>query len=289
MPVRLLPGALTPVPYSKHMRRHEKPYGCTFQQCSKRFGSKNDWNRHESTQHPELDIWHCDGQGCSKTYQQKESFKDHLQKDHGMGSAGDLDGAEDIDSALERCRMGRPCDARFWCGLCVRVLEIAVVDPGGNPWKTRSDHIEKHLFGRDGLRKMAISEWQQPGHEEAEHEEAEREEDEREEDENEEDEPPGAIVGASSSPAGSEAERQPLRPPKESSSADAFMWTCVSRRRSCPTEQALADLSRQCICAAMMNLKTSASCIECQHPRCSPNCAIERVSPNEQKLPVVHE
>ncbi|KAM3415704.1 hypothetical protein BST61_g9218 [Cercospora zeina] len=35
----------------KHIKRHTRPYGCTFPLCNKIFGSRNDWKRHELTQH----------------------------------------------------------------------------------------------------------------------------------------------------------------------------------------------------------------------------------------------
>ncbi|KAL4951312.1 hypothetical protein BDW69DRAFT_170355 [Aspergillus filifer] len=35
----------------KHQKRHERPYGCTFYQCEKAFGSKADWKCHEQSRH----------------------------------------------------------------------------------------------------------------------------------------------------------------------------------------------------------------------------------------------
>ncbi|WAO97128.1 C2H2-type domain-containing protein [Fusarium falciforme] len=35
----------------KHLKRHARPYGCTFLKCKIDFGSKHDWKRHESGQH----------------------------------------------------------------------------------------------------------------------------------------------------------------------------------------------------------------------------------------------
>jgi hypothetical protein len=33
------------------MKRHDRPYGCTFSACNKTFGSKHDWKRHENSRH----------------------------------------------------------------------------------------------------------------------------------------------------------------------------------------------------------------------------------------------
>ncbi len=77
-------------PRRKHMKRHDKPYGCTYAKCKKRFGSKNDWKRHESSQHAQSEVWRCDttmdgsDELCRKSCHRKETFKQHLQRDHSM-------------------------------------------------------------------------------------------------------------------------------------------------------------------------------------------------------------
>lgn len=134
------------------MKRHEKPYGCTFRQCSKLFGSKNDWKRHESSQHYQLETWTCDLPDCLKVCHRRESFKSHLQKDHMLESMKQL-----VEDKLESCRLGRHCDPRFWCGFCEQIIEIK--ETGVNSWTKRCDHIDNHLFGKDGLEKKRISEW----------------------------------------------------------------------------------------------------------------------------------
>ncbi|KAH8893121.1 hypothetical protein GQ53DRAFT_102717 [Thozetella sp. PMI_491] len=141
----------------KHMKRHAKPYGCTFLGCSKRFGSKNDWKRHENSQHFQLEVWKCeeltgDGtkQRCGKVCHRRETFKHHLDKDH---SITDL---KAVDKTLEASRIGRTCESRFWCGFCERKIEAT---PDGKPaFAQRFDHIDDHLFGRSGPKKQ-ISEW----------------------------------------------------------------------------------------------------------------------------------
>ncbi|PHH67934.1 hypothetical protein CDD80_392 [Ophiocordyceps camponoti-rufipedis] len=135
----------------KHMKRHEKPYGCTFRGCVKRFGSKNDWKRHESSQHLVLEKWDCDEPGCGRVCHRRESFRNHLQKDHGMREGGS------IDDRVEACRLGRHCDPRFWCGFCVDVVDIG--DGRGNSWTRRCDHIDNHLSGKDGLAKKIMADW----------------------------------------------------------------------------------------------------------------------------------
>ncbi|KAJ0278688.1 hypothetical protein COL940_007155 [Colletotrichum noveboracense] len=146
----------------KHMKRHDKPYGCTFSGCSKRFGSKNDWKRHENSQHFQLEVWKCSEKRtdddntqtettCGKVCHRRETFRSHLQKEHKM------DDASQVDKALEDCRVGRNCESRFWCGFCVKIIEIT--KKGANAWTERFNHIDNHYAGRDNVAKKDISEW----------------------------------------------------------------------------------------------------------------------------------
>ncbi|ETS01145.1 hypothetical protein M419DRAFT_36127 [Trichoderma reesei RUT C-30] len=135
----------------KHMKRHKKPYGCTYKTCEKNFGSKNDWKRHESSQHFQLESWNCDMVGCDKVLPRRELFRSHLLNRHKL-----TDGKE-VENKLEKCRLGRHCDPRFWCGFCDKFVEVKgeVV----NSWTKRCDHIDNHLFGKEGMEKKAMSEW----------------------------------------------------------------------------------------------------------------------------------
>jgi sal-like protein len=141
----------------KHLKRHEKPYGCTFAACPKRFGSKNDWKRHENSQHFQLEVWKCDekptdrhdGQ-CGKVCHRRETFKHHLQKDHKIVEA------KRLDDKIERCRIGRNCETRFWCGFCQKIVEIK--QEGISAWSERFNHIDDHFSGRNAPKKE-IKEW----------------------------------------------------------------------------------------------------------------------------------
>ena len=125
------------------MKRHDKPFWCTSDGCNKSFGSKNDWKRHENSQHFQLEVWRCD-QGsksagsmlCRKVYHRREVFRTHLQRDHGIQSTAEIDGK------LDRCRVGRSCEARFWCGFCKHVVEIK--EKGPPAWTARFNHIYDH-------------------------------------------------------------------------------------------------------------------------------------------------
>ncbi|KAH6968557.1 hypothetical protein DER45DRAFT_476401 [Fusarium avenaceum] len=139
----------------KHKKRHSKPYGCTFADCKKKFGSKNDWKRHESIQHYQLETWTCDctksglAEPCGKVCYRRESFRSHLTKDHPT-----LD-PQKLEEKIDSCRKGRHCETYFWCGFCLKTVNIEVVN---NSWAKRFDHIDDHFSGRGGPKKY-ISEW----------------------------------------------------------------------------------------------------------------------------------
>ncbi|KAI0972294.1 hypothetical protein F4678DRAFT_471837 [Xylaria arbuscula] len=135
----------------KHEKRHEKPYGCTMPDCNKRFGSKNDWKRHENTQHFQLEMWGCDEESCEKLCHRREMFRAHLEKDHQIADQTIL------DAKLEKCRVGRNCEARFWCGFCQKIVEIK--QKGQQAWAERFDHIDEHFSGRNDRARKKISEW----------------------------------------------------------------------------------------------------------------------------------
>jgi hypothetical protein len=141
----------------KHMKRHSRPYGCTFPACNnKTFGSKNDWKRHENSQHIHLETWRCDeekpeGGVCAKVCYRKQSFTDHLQKDHLMSDNNA------VATKAKTCHIGRNCQARFWCGFCVKPIDLK--KKSVDAWAERFDHIDNHFMGRHGLTQQSIQDW----------------------------------------------------------------------------------------------------------------------------------
>ncbi|OTB09120.1 hypothetical protein M426DRAFT_132894 [Hypoxylon sp. CI-4A] len=141
----------------KHEKRHLKPYGCTYPGCDKRFGSKNDWKRHENSQHYMLEHWRCDEKQtdssniCGKTIHRRELFKQHLGAFHNIKDPAIL------DIKLETCRVGRNCEARFWCGFCEEVIEIR--KQGMEAWTERFNHIDDHFHGRNNQTQREIGDW----------------------------------------------------------------------------------------------------------------------------------
>ncbi|MBE3043214.1 hypothetical protein IMZ48_11705, partial [Candidatus Bathyarchaeota archaeon] len=143
-------------PSSKHMRRHDKPYACTFPKCDSNFGSKSDWRRHENTQHFQLVVWKCDMPAeegiCRQACYRRDAFERHLLENHGI-----LEG-EGQEKAQERCRVDRSSSAKFWCGFCGDVVAVAPRESNG-AWGERYDHIGNHFTGCNGFRKADRGEW----------------------------------------------------------------------------------------------------------------------------------
>ncbi|PHH62358.1 hypothetical protein CDD81_7220 [Ophiocordyceps australis] len=230
----------------KHQKRHVKPYGCTFENCDKRFGSKNDWKRHERRQHRPFETWHCDQPSCGKVYQRRERLGHHLVHEHGIKNPRDIDGK------LEAQRQGRHCETSFWCGFCVHMVETDSHEEGACLWTKRFDHIDNHLFGKDGFVQKSITDWKHPGDplEHAYRVEAASE------------------AGAAAMNARERKRRNSLQDKqhdykhRKAGPSRTYMWTC-------------------CMCSAFMNYQTSLACAECNHQRCLRSCVVGYVAPQE--------
>ncbi|KAJ9669193.1 hypothetical protein H2201_000544 [Coniosporium apollinis] len=137
----------------KHMKRHTKPYGCTFYKCEKSFGSKNDWKRHESTQHFQHEAWLClvskagtQKGDCANPFYGQEHFERHLQDNHQFRNKAKLSDFSD------KCRMGRNGLHQYWCGFCKELHPVKNV--GIKAWDERFNHIDE-MF-KEGRK---IGEW----------------------------------------------------------------------------------------------------------------------------------
>ncbi|KAH7076763.1 hypothetical protein BKA63DRAFT_289270 [Paraphoma chrysanthemicola] len=127
----------------KHMRRHEKPYGCTYPKCTKRFGAKSDWKRHENSQHFQLEAFRCrlpsivSDKICGEHFFRVSAFKEHLKTQHKM------DNAENQETEARARRIGKNCQQQFWCGFH---NDIIVLNEKRNAaWDERFDHIATHF------------------------------------------------------------------------------------------------------------------------------------------------
>jgi len=135
----------------KHMKRHKKPFGCTYPKCHKRFGAKSDWKRHENSQHFQLEAFRCahtlpSGATCCVHLHRETAFRDHLDQQHKMSS-------HELEELVKKSRIGKNCQGSFWCGFCQIIVELKAKRNAA--WDERFDHIANH-FERQ---QQSIDEW----------------------------------------------------------------------------------------------------------------------------------
>ncbi|KAL6720676.1 hypothetical protein ACLMJK_002601 [Lecanora helva] len=143
----------------KHEKRHTRPYGCTFSSCPRRFGSKDDWKRHENTMHWQIEAWKCaeprdkpsaitdpahakiqnkTKHQCGQVFYRREHFQIHLDEAHKV---------KDPERVREQCklrRVGRNGQRGFWCGFCQTVVSLK--KRGLEAWDERFTHIDDEHF-----------------------------------------------------------------------------------------------------------------------------------------------
>lgn len=129
----------------KHMKRHSKPYGCTYYRCSKKFGAKSDWKRHENSQHYQLEAYSCGlssngrevGERCGAYFFLQEEFRKHLESQHQMTDP------EVAAQQIKRRRIGRNGQSQFWCGFCQNLIQLQ--SKRAAAWDERFEHIDHHF------------------------------------------------------------------------------------------------------------------------------------------------
>lgn len=133
----------------KHHKRHTRPYGCTFPNCYKRFGSRNDWKRHENSQHFLQEMWRCglmtpNNDLCGRLISQESTFVNHLQKRHDL----DPQSAE-TQGYTKSMHLGREGHKNYWCGFCNELIpqfNSSQRDSMQNSaWNVRCKHIGDHF------------------------------------------------------------------------------------------------------------------------------------------------
>lgn len=284
----------------KHQKRHDKPYTCTFHNCSKNFGSKNDWKRHENSQHLQLEIWRCDEkvhqhqhhQGgndnvCGWVAHRRESFRTHLSKEHNIVNE------PAIEKKVTECHIGRNCESRFWCGFCRKTIEFQ--KDKKLAWSVRFDHIEDHFIGRNGVRQQNIRDWVfiEPtpivgggvpkNGREKERVVVDLTSDRHTGEDDLEISPSSSSLSSSSSSslyssAQSQREQSRVIPGSLKRRADADHSTVISaapRAKKLRSGRQKEYLWSCCQCTgAMFNVETTPGCLDCNHARCE-HCDME--------------
>ncbi|KIV90235.1 hypothetical protein PV10_07564 [Exophiala mesophila] len=129
----------------KHILRHQRRFGCTFDGCFKSFGSKNDWKRHEQSQHEQEDSWRCNDPECGKVfYHHQEALVKHMAEEH------EYSGREDQATQIAaENRVSRNFQGRIWCGFCNKIIVLKPELRGVEAIAFRFDHIATHFKGED--------------------------------------------------------------------------------------------------------------------------------------------
>lgn len=141
---------------NKHIKRHTRPFGCTFHKCNKVFGSKNDWKRHENSQHYQSLMFRCPVPEaskkygvCAKIFYAQPAFEEHLKDGHKVADN------ELVQGHVREGRIGKGYQGRFWCGFCKKIIDLKEQGVGG--WDERFNHIDNHY--KEGIR---VDQWVVP-------------------------------------------------------------------------------------------------------------------------------
>lgn len=147
----------------KHKVRHQRPFGCTFDGCFKSFGSKNDWKRHEQSQHEQEDCWRCPI--CPfVVYHQQENLVNHMVDAHAEYTGRE----EEAIQIASNNSITRNFQGRLWCGFCNEIIVLEKEKRGVEAINFRFDHVADHFkekaiqnwieFGSHGLTKAETQE-----------------------------------------------------------------------------------------------------------------------------------
>lgn len=83
----------------------------------------------------------CEIIELSKVCYRRQSFKDHLCKNYSM------ENDEEVRTKIEKCRIRRYFQERFWCGFCRKLVNLE--RKGLETWSERFDYIGD-CFEKDG-------------------------------------------------------------------------------------------------------------------------------------------
>jgi hypothetical protein len=147
-----------PCDLKKHLKRHHRPYGCTFSSCSEKFGSKYDWKRHETSRHFQRECWRCPfcsagaatpanclSTSSARLFYNQRHYENHLGSSHGASQ-------EKIREHVRKQRIGRNCRSTFWCGFCEKI--VVLHEKGLKGANERFNHIDDHF-----KKKRRIENW----------------------------------------------------------------------------------------------------------------------------------
>lgn len=124
--------------------------------CSRRFGSRDDWKRHETTQHYLHEMWKCGERGVESSsnkedqatvcdhaaFMEPNKLRGHLYHDHHIHVH------DQLTRLVKEYRLGNEGNDQYWCGFCAHSIVVESKD-ALDAWTARLDHIGRH-FDTDG-------------------------------------------------------------------------------------------------------------------------------------------
>ncbi|KAK6523418.1 hypothetical protein TWF281_001400 [Arthrobotrys megalospora] len=143
--------------WKKHMQRHRRPFFCTFhwQERSEvqRFGSKDDWRRHEEHRHYQSEFYKCPGgphESCRSAWVRRQEFEKHLEEHHtALVASWTRDGEVNEDAKkdfLQKHHNGTDyVEDNFWCGFCAKLIQIPPEMTGRRGKEIRVNHVADHF------------------------------------------------------------------------------------------------------------------------------------------------
>ncbi|KAK6339905.1 hypothetical protein TWF718_009292 [Orbilia javanica] len=144
--------------WKKHMQRHRRPFFCTFhwQERSEvqRFGSKDDWRRHEEHRHYQSEFYKCPGgphESCRGAWALRSDFEKHLEERHKpiVTSWTSIDGSINEDTKkdfFQKHHNGTDyVEDNFWCGFCAKLIPIPPEMTGRRGKEIRVNHVADHF------------------------------------------------------------------------------------------------------------------------------------------------
>ncbi|KAK6338015.1 hypothetical protein TWF696_001485 [Orbilia brochopaga] len=145
--------------WKKHMQRHRRPFFCTFHWQERgevqRFGSKDDWRRHEEHRHYQSEFYKCPGgsgdENCLSDFSGRLEFERHLEDYHkSVVASWTLPDGKINDDAkrdfLQRHHNGTDyIEDNFWCGFCAKLINIPPEMTGRRGKEIRVNHVADHF------------------------------------------------------------------------------------------------------------------------------------------------
>lgn len=189
---------------------------------------------------------------------------------------------------MRASRIGRSCEARFWCGFCSEIVEIENKDV--HAWRERFKHIDDHYHGRSGLPKKTAPDWEDVDADNprvtvpVSSDESVSCDSSDGDDDDDDDRLGGDRVSNEAAARTKGKKRKASSPPTtepEDQKRVVMGWICVSSLMpsSCAQKKLISE---QCACSTEASLQFDELCVarDCSHQKCD-HCRVGEPSDSE--------